>query len=379
VALAQLIAAFPDHPDWMRWYATVARYAEYLKAGARTTAPYGVLPAYVYRDTDHLRMTADLARYQATPQAFLEQVLQGMPLGDGWYLRAFPVWFARRGNYGVLLSQAKALSAAAHLRGDLEAIALAEAQAQWIVGRNPFTQSTMIGEGYDWAQQYSVSSGDIVGALPVGMQTRGVRDVPYWPAANMYVYKEVWVHPVARWLWLMRDVAGPALVEGRATPGTRVVELVETTTSRTLELDAAADGAFRAFVPAGEYVVRAGGFETRVTLLPGGTRHVDLLPGRALDFSIDAQTSGSGDVTIRVTARGDGAHVFALRAENLDVDARERTVTLRPGTVRTVEWKGKMIAPDEPWVAVVIADGDASQRKDAVGALPRYRAAAAAR
>src|SRR5690606_35300612 len=143
VALTQLIAAFPDHPDWMRWYATVARYAEYLKAGPRTTAPYGVLPAYVYRDTDHLRMTAYLARYQATPEAFLAQVLQGMPLGDGWYLRAFPVWFARRGYYGVLLSQAKALSAAAHLRGDLEAIALAETQAQWIVGRNPFTQSTM--------------------------------------------------------------------------------------------------------------------------------------------------------------------------------------------------------------------------------------------
>ena len=32
-------------------------------------------------------------------------------MGDGWYLRAFPVWFARRGNYGPLLSQAKALAA----------------------------------------------------------------------------------------------------------------------------------------------------------------------------------------------------------------------------------------------------------------------------
>ena len=377
VALAQLVDAFPDHPDWMRWYATVARYAEYLKAGARTTAPYGVLPAYVYRDTDHLRMTADLGRYQATPEAFREQVLEGMPLGDGWYLRAFPVWFARRGNYGVLLSQAKALSAAAHLRGDLEAAALAETQAQWIVGRNPFTQSTMIGEGYDWAQQYSVSSGDIVGALPVGMQTRGARDVPYWPAANMYVYKEVWVHPVARWLWLMRDVAGPALLEGRAAPGTRTVELVETTMSRTIALDVAADGAFRAFVPAGEYVLRAAGIETRVALLPGGTHRVDLRPGRALDFSIEAATAPNGQVTLRVTARGDGAHTFALRVENLDVDARERAVTLRPGAAQTVGWKGRMIARDEPWVAVVIPDGDAAQRRDAVGALPRYRVVAA--
>src|SRR5690606_39224154 len=141
--------------------------------------------------------------------------------------------------------------------------------------------------------------------------------------------------------------------------------------------DAAADGAFRAFVPAGEYAVRAAGAETRVALLPGGTHRVDLRPGRWLDFAIDAETTASGEVIIRVTARGDGAHVFALRVENLDVDARERAVTLRPGAPRTVEWKGRMIARDEPWVAVVVPDGDVAQRRDAVGALPRYRVVAA--
>jgi hypothetical protein len=129
-----------------------------------------------------------------------------MPLGGDWYLRAFPVWFARRGNYGVLLSQAKALSAAAVLRRDSAALDLVQQQLQWVVGRNPFTQSTMYGEGYDWAQQYSVSSGDFVGSLPVGMQSRGVSDVPYWPSQNMFVYKEVWVHPVARWVWVMADL-----------------------------------------------------------------------------------------------------------------------------------------------------------------------------
>ena len=116
------------------------------------------------------------------------------------------MWFARRGNYGVLLSQAKALSAASRLLGDKEGLDLAQKQLQWVVGRNPFTQSTMWGEGYDWAQQYSVSSGDFVGSFPVGMQSRGTTDLPYWPSQNMYVYKEVWVHPAARWLWLMADL-----------------------------------------------------------------------------------------------------------------------------------------------------------------------------
>ncbi|MGH7444887.1 MAG: glycoside hydrolase family 9 protein, partial [Longimicrobiales bacterium] len=156
VALARLVETFPDHADWMSWYATVALYSEYQKRSATTTQPYGVLPAYVYRAGDEVQVPDSGALHMATREAYRAQVLEGMPMGEGWYLRAFPVWFARRGNYGILLSQAKALSAAAHMRRDTDAWDLAHRQAQWVVGRNPFTQSTMYGEGYDWAQQYSV-------------------------------------------------------------------------------------------------------------------------------------------------------------------------------------------------------------------------------
>ncbi|HVE35544.1 MAG TPA: glycoside hydrolase family 9 protein, partial [Gemmatimonadaceae bacterium] len=209
VALTQLIEALPNHPDRATWSSALALYAEYQKKAATTTAPYGVLPAYVYRLGDETKEVPDSgALHGATRDAYRQQVLAGRPMGDGWYLRAFPVWFARRGNFGVLLSQAKALAASARVRGDSAALDLAQRQAQWIVGRNPFAQSTMYGEGYDWAQQYSVSSGDFVGSLPVGMQSRGTTDLPYWPGQNMYVYKEVWVHPASRWLWLMADLVG---------------------------------------------------------------------------------------------------------------------------------------------------------------------------
>ena len=104
------------------------------------------------------------------------------------------------------LTSAQSAVAGARALGDSVALDLAHVQAQWVVGRNPFTQSTMYGVGYDWAQQYSVSSGDFVGSLPVGMQSRGVSDLPYWPAQNMYVYKEVWIHSTSRWLWLMADL-----------------------------------------------------------------------------------------------------------------------------------------------------------------------------
>jgi hypothetical protein len=216
VALAQLVELFPDHADWMSWYATIVRYAEYQKWSATTTAPYGMLPAYVYRAGDEVEVPDSGALHMATRESYRAQVRAGMPMGDGWYLRAFPVWFARRGNYGVLLSQAKALSAAARVRGDSAGRDLAQRQAQWVVGRNPFVQSTMYGEGYDWAQQYSVSSGDFVGSLPVGMQSHGVSDLPYWPSQNTYVYKEVWVHSTSRWLWLMADLMAPPVASSSA-------------------------------------------------------------------------------------------------------------------------------------------------------------------
>jgi hypothetical protein len=103
----------------------------------------------------------------------------------------------------------------------------------------------MYGEGYDWAQQYSVSSGDFVGAMPVGMQSRGNTDLPYWPSQNMYVYKEVWVHPVARWLSMMADLldtpkaapSGMSVTSTSAANGQITIRLTTTASSaRTFEL-----------------------------------------------------------------------------------------------------------------------------------------------
>jgi hypothetical protein len=205
VAMSMLCDTFPDHADWMTWYAVAARYAEYQKRSAEATAPYSVLPAYVYRD-DEWQKIAEGDRYGSSRDAFRQQVLAGMAMGGGWYLRSFPVWFTRRGNYGVLLSQTQALASAARLRGDAAAGDLAQAQLQWVVGRNPFAQSTMWGEGYGYVPLYSVSVGDLVGGLPVGMMTRENADSPYWPETNTYVFKEVWVHPSARWLGALAEL-----------------------------------------------------------------------------------------------------------------------------------------------------------------------------
>jgi hypothetical protein len=280
-----LCDVFPNHPDWIEWYSSAAYFSEYQKRTAKMTQPYGVLPAYVYRD-DEWQQIVENDRYGSSKEDFRQQVLGGWKMGDGYYLKAFPVWFTRRGNYGPLLSQAKALSAVARMRGDLGAAELVQRQLEWVVGRNPFTQSTMWGEGYEFAPQYSVSVGDMVGELPVGIMTRGNSDEPYWPATNSYVFKEVWVHSSARWLWILQDVVTPA---ARFTPGFTVAQ------------------------------------------------------------------SKSADGSIRITASGSKPAKFEIRSQNLVVEGANGS------------WTARVQSPGAPWIAVVIADGDASRRREIVG------------
>ncbi len=190
VPLVELCGLLPEHPDWMEWYSTVALHSEYQKAAAEYQAPYHTLPAGVYA-------------LSTRP----DQVRNGLKLSETHYLRRFPVWDSFRGHYGILLSQSKSLAAAARLRNRADLADLVHEQLQWVVGRNPFGQSTMYGEGYDYAPQYTAMSGDMTGSLPVGIQSALDRDLPYWPATNCWNYKEVWVHPSSRWLYTLADLA----------------------------------------------------------------------------------------------------------------------------------------------------------------------------
>ena len=224
----------------------------------------------------------------------------------------------------------------------------------------------MWGEGYDFAPQYTPSSGDIVGSLPVGIQSRGDSDVPYWPVQNTWTYKEVWVHPVGRWIAVMRDLAGPAVVEGRASGP---VVFQEKNWGRKIEVQPdPATGTFRAMLSEGRYTVRSKGCEIARTFLPGGTYSLNLRPGESWDFEVASDTSGTGDVAIRVQARGSGVHRLQLRAENLSFGGDEKEVVLKGEGTATLEWRGRITERETPWVAVVVPDGDLSQRQEIMGA-----------
>jgi len=368
VAMTRLCEVFPDHPDWMRWYAVAALHSEfYLKAAARFTEPYGVLPASIYRESEALKIPEN-GDGEMTREMFRDQIRHAVPLGGDYFLRRFPIWSVRRGHFGVLLSQSKALAAAAHLRGDTEAADLADKQVEWVLGRNPFSESAMYGEGYDFPPQYSERSGDIVGSLPVGIETRANNDEPYWPVQNCFNYKEVWVHPAARWFWLMEDLAGPALVEGVAPAAREPVEFRPATGSGTAVMPDLVTGRFRAWLPQGRYTVSQSGVHEALALLPGGTRFVDLR--RAVDFQLSSEKGSGGTVTLRLTAEGAGRHTFTLRTFNLDVRDPEKAIVLEPGRAASVEWQASLKSPDVPWVVVAFSDGDLSQRQEATGQRP---------
>ncbi len=249
LALTELCQTFPDHQDFMKWYSAIALYSDYVKKITRYTAPYNMFPASIYNDSEYLHTPV------SRRESFRQQVLRGIPLGKGNYLRLFPVWMDYRGNFGTLLPEAQALANAADLRGDLASAQLATQQLEWIIGKNPFAASTMWGEGYDFTPFYSPSSGEIVGSLPVGIQTRDEKDVPYWPVQSTWTYKEIWGHPTGRWIWLMRNLYGPSLVEGQSVAAVVCKEAV-TGQEFTAEPDPVT-GQFRIMLPEGKYSVRS--------------------------------------------------------------------------------------------------------------------------
>jgi hypothetical protein len=382
LALTELCQAFPDHPDWMKWYSAVTLYSDYVKTVAAYTAPYDLLPASIYNDSEYLKTP------ESRRESFRQQVLNGIPLGKGNYLRLFPVWMDYRGHFGTILPEAQALANAAWLRGDLAATQLATHQLEWIIGRNPFAESAMWGEGYDFSPLYSPSSGDIVGALPVGIQSREENDAPYWPIQSTWTYKEVWGHPTGRWIWLMRNLYGPSLVEGKATA---TVVFKERTTGQEIRTEPdPATIRFRIMLPEGEYTVRSEDESLHRSFLPGASYYLDLRPGKPLDFGVTASTSDKGAratsttadkgraaspdkkrITIRVTARGTGTHHFSIRTDNILLSGARKELVLQPGRTGAVEWQATILSKDTPWVVVVIPDDDLSQRQELTETSPK--------
>jgi hypothetical protein len=204
-AMVSLCETQPAHPDYNRWAESIRLYGDYLKSLMAYTAPYGMLPSGVYRLDEMSDPTYDAMHTGNTEHEaknFVEQVKNGFRLDHEHYLKRFPVWFSFRGNAAVHLATGKAAALCGKFLNDKELLQIGQEQLYWIVGKNPFGQSLIYGEGHNYAQQFAVCPGELVGEVPVGIQTRFNGDEPCWPYTNNSTYKEVWGSSAGKWISL---------------------------------------------------------------------------------------------------------------------------------------------------------------------------------
>ena len=186
---------------------SVSNYGAYLKYLMNFTAPYPMIASGIYEKNEWQdNESFDKQHLLVGPEAkieFQEQLVAGEQIAENYYIKRFPVWFSFRGNSAVLLSMGESAALFGKLLGDKSLTEIAYQKLEWLIGKNPFGQSMMFGEGHQFPEMYTVSSGEIVGEMPVGVQTFENEDAPYWPQFNNATYKEVWVGLAGKWFTLV--------------------------------------------------------------------------------------------------------------------------------------------------------------------------------
>ncbi len=210
MALVELCKTQPSNADFPSWRKSLTLYAEHLKALMPYTSPYNMLPSGIwqsreYDDSDGFSRLHLFAPGNAR-ELYDKQLSLGERIDSTHYLRRFPIWFSVfNGNEAILLSTAKAAAALGNYLNDEQLSQIGLDQLYWTVGHNPFAQSLIYGEGHRYPSMDSFSSGEITGAMPVGIRAQADADAPYWPSTNNACYKEVWVTTAGKWLSLLAE------------------------------------------------------------------------------------------------------------------------------------------------------------------------------
>lgn len=209
-ALELLCRTQPEHSDRPVWEESMRLYGEYLKGLMRYTEPYGLVPSGIWhiddwQDEDNFSSLYIFAPADAK-ERYIEQVRKGIYIDGKHYVKRFPVWLSIfNGNTAIHLSTGKAAAICGRYFSDEELMQIAAEQLYWTTGKNPFGQSLIYGEGYDYPSMSSFSSGEITGEIPVGIRSYKDEDIPYWPAVNNACYKEVWTTSAGKWLSLTSE------------------------------------------------------------------------------------------------------------------------------------------------------------------------------
>lgn len=375
LALIELCRRLPDHPDWMKWHSALLFHAKYVKDAVKYVRPYGMFPAGIYHtgeaeDIETFKLMNPIAgagasyedQLKATLKNYKAQLECGVQIGPKHYIRRFPVWYSFRGNTAVQLSAGKAISASSIYLKDYDLYNIAQEQFQFVVGHNPFGQSTMFGEGYDYCQLYAVLPGDMVGALGVGMESCDERDAPFWPQLNNCTYKEVWVAAPGKWLWMMSDEYMPARINAVFSGGgSGSVYFMNKVTGAeySFPLDG---GILNCELAAGIYEMKAGDQRRELTVVAGGKYNIKT---PLASYAIEKESPGGNKVRITVKGSGSGRSELELRLRNLKAGTLKKAVDL--GSTEGVSFDCEILDTNEAWAAAVIPGGDTTEAVSVIG------------
>ena len=209
-ALTALCESQPGHSDYERWKHAIRLYGNYLKRLTAYTKPYGMISSGIYKTGEYADEDGFSRLHLWAPDnahaLFDMQLREGVRIDDSHYVRRFPVWFSIfNGNEAIILSAGKAAALCGHFLHDSDLLDIGREQLYWTVGKNPFCQSLIYGEGHRYPSMDSFSSGELTGEIPVGIRSYGNTDKPYWPLTNNACYKEVWLTAAGKWLSLTAE------------------------------------------------------------------------------------------------------------------------------------------------------------------------------
>lgn len=305
IALVMLCKSFPEHENWISWYSAAVLHSEFfMKRGSRIASPYDLLPNSVWKEAELLEIKDDTVR-----EDMLRQFNEGTRLNKDYVLRTFPIYHDGlfHGNTNIHMSCTWALAEASKLRKDSDGMQLVGKQLRWIFGANPFGQSLMYGEGYDFAPQFAYCLKDVVGSLPVGMDCMS-GDMPHWCATNTATSKEIWVEPVNRFL-----------------------------------------GA--------------------VSVYTSVNQHMDKSDQNVKKLTMKTETmqSENGNVSVTLTLKGSGKHNIEIKGFNTETVEYKKEIDLSDTTSEMIHIELKVTDKSRPYVAVICADKDPDLRKEIIG------------
>jgi hypothetical protein len=302
IALAMLCKELPKNENWISWYSSAVLYSEYfMKRGSQVSAPYNMVPNSVWAKAE-IMADRDEKRREIT----LQQYNDGTKLNEEYALRTFPIWNDNlfHGNTNVMLSGTWALAEASKLRNDAEGMKLVGKQLEWNMGANPFGQSLMYGSGYDFAPQFVYCLKDIVGALPVGMDSRS-GDAPFWPATVSATFKEIWMEPVNRFMGAVSVYSSQDQAKQQSAKNIKI-------TTQTTQ-------------------------------------------------------SADGKVSVSIILAGTGKHQIDVRAFNAQANFKSIQASLSAGKPLIIKLGLNVADQNSPYVAVITADGNPESQKEVVG------------